>query len=72
MTARACWADPLSREERRELAGKLMRATHMFGAASGVAVRQGDGLLGMSLVLASGEAAVLYTDITERARAAAS
>ena len=62
MSAR--WADPLSRAERRELAGKLMRATRLFGAA---ATAPGDGRLAMSLVLASGETAVLYTDITERA-----
>ena len=70
MSAR--WADPLSRAERRELAGKLMRATRRFGDASGVAKRQGDGWPGIQLVLASGETAVLYTDLTEHAREATS
>ncbi len=64
-----CWADDLSRGERRELAGKLMRAVRRFGAAT---TAPGDGRLAMSLVLASGETAVLYTDLTERAKAARS
>jgi len=68
----ACWADPLSRDERRELAGKLMRATRLLGAASGVAKRTGEHRLAFALVLASGDTAVLYTDITERAKEATS
>ena len=63
----ALWADPLSRDERRELAGKLLSATRHSGEASVVASSRGEARLGMQLVLASGEAAVLYTDITERA-----
>ena len=68
----ACWADPLTRDERRELAGKLMRATRLLGVASGVAKRTGEKRLAFALVLASGETAVLYTDLTERAKAARS
>ena len=67
MSAR--WADPLSRAERAELAGKLLRAYQRFSVAT---TAPGDGRLGMQLVLASGETAVLYTDITERAREARS
>jgi len=68
----ACWADPLSRAERRVLTGKLLRATRAFGAAGGLAKRTGEHRLAMALVLASGDTAVLYTDITERAQEATS
>jgi len=68
----ACWADPLSRAERRELSARLLHATRAFGAASGLAKRTGENRLAFALVLASGDTAVLYTDITERAGEATS
>jgi len=64
----APWTTGLSVAERRELIRKLTRAYHRFGAASNVTRRTGEGELSMSLTLAAGEMAVLYTDITERAQ----
>lgn len=61
-SATACWADPLSRAERRELARKLARACNRFfntPAGTPGAVR--------SQIIASAEMQDLHLDVTERA-----
>lgn len=67
MSAAACWADPLSRKERRELREKLARASRVFYAAGRVSRRQGDDDLALMLVRASGDMQDLHLDVTERA-----
>jgi hypothetical protein len=67
MTAYTCWADPLSRNERRELSRKLARACRLAYAASRVSHRQGDDGLALSLVKASADMSDLHLDVTERA-----
>ena len=66
-----CWADPLSRAERRELARKLARACTRF-----YATRDATGLTGflnadtaitISRTMASAEMSELHLDVTERA-----
>ena len=55
----ACWADPLSRKERRELAARLARAGRRFYStqkAIGAAIEMSD----------------LHLDVTERAEVATS
>lgn len=58
-----CWADPLTRAERRKLSEKLARACKRFYA------ERGTGLPGsfQSWHLASAEMADLHLDVTERA-----
>lgn len=68
----ACWADPLSRKERRELSAKLARACRISFAASRVSHRQGDDDLAMGLVEASADMSDLHLDVTERAEVPAS
>jgi hypothetical protein len=73
------WADPLSRKERREVAGLLARASHRFweGAAPGPLRARGldlderEDLFG-KLVRASQEMGDLHLDVTERAKVATS
>jgi hypothetical protein len=63
-----CWADPLSRAERRELAGKLARACHLSHAASiEVTAREGECELARSLVEVSMDCSSVHLDVTERA-----
>jgi hypothetical protein len=63
----ACWADPLSRKERRELAKLLARACGRFyntpAGTSGAMLSQ---------VIASAEMSDLHLDVTERAEVAQS
>lgn len=62
-TETACWADPLSRAERTELARKLARACHRFyNIPAGTATAM------YSQIIASAEMSDLHMDVTERAR----
>jgi hypothetical protein len=64
MTA-ACWADPLSRTERRALREKLARASKRSWDAAGPGLfPTGDSA---ALVLISAEMSDLHLDVTERA-----
>jgi hypothetical protein len=66
--AGACWADPLSANDRRVLARKLARACKSFYAATQV---PGRGRASVSaLLVASAEMSILHTDVTERAAVA--
>lgn len=61
-TTETCWADPLTRAERRVLREKLSRACKRFyntpaGTAGAV----------LSQIVASAEMADLHLDVTERA-----
>jgi hypothetical protein len=58
----ACWADPLTRAERRILREKLSRACKRLHG-----VRAPDGLYSPAHVSASAEMADLHLDVTERA-----
>lgn len=62
-----CWADPLTRTERRELAAKLARACRLFHSGSRVAGRSGDAKASLAMTLTSAEMANLHTDVTRRA-----
>lgn len=68
----ACWADPLSRTERRVLAEKLARTCRLFYGAAGIARRTGEDDLSLSLVDASADMSDLHLDVTERAEVPAS
>lgn len=64
-TTTTCWADPLSREERTELARKLARACKRFHGARYAFIGEGDSPC--SYREASAEMADLHLDVTERA-----
>lgn len=66
-TTGTCWADPLSRKERTELASKLARTCRLFYAASRGAARRSELDLQKSLVQASTDCGDLHMDVTERA-----
>jgi hypothetical protein len=69
-TTDTCWADPLSRMERKELRLKLARAGKRFwDAADASSIRRGS--LGNALLKASAEMADLHLDVTERAEVTA-
>lgn len=62
-----CWADPLTRKERVELARKLARACHRFyNTPAGTAGAM------YSQIIASAEMSDLHMDVTEQAKVAAS
>ena len=69
-----CWADPLTRKERAELARKLANACKRFGNAPMPRRRQaGDPAAGrMARRMASAEMSDLHLDVTERAEVPAS
>jgi len=67
-----CWADPLSRAERRELAAKLARACRITYSAARVAARTNEPELSLMLTKTSADASDLHLDVTERAEVAAS
>jgi hypothetical protein len=70
MTAPACWADPLCREERRVLAEVLDRAcsaTWLLKDVFAVGQPARYRVIGTSLEMAN-----LYLDVTERAEVATS
>ena len=67
-----CWADPLSRAERRALAEKLARSCRLFYAAAGVTRRTGEPDLALSLTKTSADMSDLHLDVTERAEVATS
>lgn len=73
---RDCWADPLSRKERRELARKLARSCKRSYRASRFVVARdpqpADIEAMRALTLTSADASDLYTDVTERAEVASS
>jgi len=57
-----CWADPLSRAERAEVARLLARACHRFyNTPAGTAKAM------LSQIVASAEMSDLHLDVTERA-----
>lgn len=60
-----CWADPLSREERTELAAKLAHASKRFWGGQYAFIGKADSR--RSYALASAEMQDLYLDVTERA-----
>lgn len=62
-----CWADPLSRKERRVLAGKLARACQRF-----YNIPVGNARAMHSQIIASAEMSDLHMDVTERAEVPAS
>jgi hypothetical protein len=62
---RTCWADPLSRAERRNLANRLARACGTFYRARTEYPDDLEKMLGC--VSASIDMSDLYTDVTERA-----
>jgi hypothetical protein len=70
-TTDTCWADPLSRKERCELAVRLSRSCkRSFTAARFVAARDpqaADIEMMHALTLISAEVSDLYQDVTERA-----
>jgi len=69
-TGITCWADPLTRAERAELARKLARACKRFwDATDGIAPANGCYYSehGHQLVMASAEMSDLHLDVTERA-----
>jgi len=68
----ACWADPLSRKERAELARKLANASLRFYCAPARRRRRdGDPAAArMSRRMASAEMSDLHLDVTERAEVA--
>ena len=72
-TTGTCWADPLSRDERRVLREKLARACKKFWDASG-RPRRGPRAATeyRDLVISSAEMSDLHLDVTERAEPAAS
>lgn len=62
-----CWADPLSKTERRVLAAKLARACkRSYDARIGLA-RPGTFDLSFAVVEFSAECSSLHLDVTERA-----
>lgn len=68
MNAATCWADPLTKPERGELAVKLARACRTFYVASRVAGRApAHRDESMALTLASADMSDLHLDVTERA-----
>jgi len=63
----ACWADPLNREERAELARMLARwCSRFYNSPAGTASAM------HSQIVASAEMAGLHLDVTERAEVPAS
>lgn len=71
--ADGCWADPLSRTERRELARMLARACkRAYSAAweTQCSVPPGESRVISSLVQTSAEMSDLHLDVTERAKTA--
>lgn len=62
-TTETCWADPLSRAERRVLRGKLASACHRFYVAGSLP----PGTYLPSLVRTSRDMADLHLDVTEHA-----
>lgn len=68
----ACWADPLSRKERRELSARLARSCRISYAAGRVSHRQGDDSLALLLTMTSADMSDLHLDVTERAEVPAS
>lgn len=65
-----CWADPLSRSERAELARKLAHACKRFWGGQYAFIGKDDDR--RSYRAASAEMADLHLDVTERAEAPAS
>lgn len=62
VTTETCWADPLTRKERRALSGKLARACQRFyNTPAGTAGAM------HSQIVASAEMSDLHMDVTERA-----
>jgi hypothetical protein len=68
----ACWADPLSRAERRLLAEKLARACRLTYGVARVAGRHDEPVLSLALVKISADMSDLHLDVTERAEVATS
>jgi hypothetical protein len=67
-----CWADPLTRRERAELARRLARACkRSYDARIGLA-KPGTFDLAMKVVEVSAECSNLHLDVTERAAVPAS
>jgi hypothetical protein len=62
-----CWADPLTRFERSELAVKLAHACKGFYAAARVARRTPGRDEFVAFMSASADMSDLHTDVTERA-----
>ena len=62
-----CWADPLTRAERRQLAAKLARACRLAYASRSVVHRTGETALVISLTLLSADLSELHLDVTEHA-----
>lgn len=73
MTA-GCWADPLSRKERAELARRLAKYSHRFyWAPPARRRREGDPMTARAARrMASAEMQDLHLDVTERAEVPAS
>lgn len=67
MTAKTCWADPLTSEERAGLARKLARACNRFWGGQYAFIGHADSR--RSYVTASAEMSDLHLDVTERAEA---
>lgn len=65
MSTAACWADPLTRKERAELARKLAHACNRLWGGQYAFIGKADSR--RSYVLASAEMSVLHLDVTERA-----
>lgn len=65
-----CWADPLTRKERADLAAKLAHASKRFWGGQYAFI--GNAVSRRSYALASIEMQELYTDVTERAEVPAS
>lgn len=62
MTTSTCWADPLTRKERAELARKLARACNRLYNTP-----PGNSRAMYSQIVASAEMSDLHLDVTERA-----
>jgi hypothetical protein len=78
-TTDTCWADPLTRSERRELARKLANACHRFASAPEPRRRRRERrrdydpmAARMARRMASAEMSDLHLDVTERAEVPAS
>jgi hypothetical protein len=67
VTETTCWADPLSRAERRKVAGILARACNRFYHTPA-----GTPGAMLSQIIASAEMSDLHLDVTERAEVATS
>ena len=72
MTLTACWADPLTKAERRKLADALADACGRFYRAASYDPNSKDLAVRLSRLEASAEMSDLHLDVTERAEVAAS